>query len=116
MLKWAGNYRWIGTGFAVAILAVACQSAPPPPAQIIPTQTAAPISEPPTQAPLASPQGQPQVPASEPVIAGEPQPQVPTTEPAAAPVEVRRELAATDPATVDLANGTPSLVEFFAFW
>jgi hypothetical protein len=29
---------------------------------------------------------------------------------------IRTELAATDPATVDLASGKPTLVEFFAFW
>lgn len=31
-------------------------------------------------------------------------------------VQVRDELAATDPTTVSLGNGTPTLVEFFAFW
>jgi len=116
MSIWAGNYRWIVTGLAVGTLATACQSAPPPPTPINPTQTSAAISEPPTQAPLAAPVDQTQVPASEPAVAGQTQLQVPTSEPVAAPVEVRRELAATDPATVDLANGTPSLVEFFAFW
>lgn len=35
---------------------------------------------------------------------------------AAPPVEVREELAATDPTTVNLGTGTPTLVEFFAFW
>lgn len=34
----------------------------------------------------------------------------------AAPIQVRTGLAATDPSTVDLASGTPTLVEFFAFW
>jgi len=29
---------------------------------------------------------------------------------------IRTELAATDPATVNLASGKPTLVEFFAFW
>ena len=34
--------------------------------------------------------------------------------PTAAPV--RQELAASDPTTVVLGNGRPTLVEFFAFW
>jgi len=29
---------------------------------------------------------------------------------------IRTELAATDPTTVNLASGKPTLVEFFAFW
>lgn len=32
------------------------------------------------------------------------------------PKPVRTELEATDPATVSLAGGQPTLVEFFAFW
>lgn len=31
-------------------------------------------------------------------------------------VPVKSDLEATDPATVDLASGSPLLVEFFAFW
>lgn len=31
-------------------------------------------------------------------------------------VEVKKELEATDPSTVQLAAGKPQLVEFFAFW
>jgi len=31
-------------------------------------------------------------------------------------VPVNSDLEATDPATVDLASGSPLLVEFFAFW
>ena len=40
--------------------------------------------------------------------------QPPVTEQVRPPV--RTELAATDPATVNLASGKPTLVEFFAFW
>ena len=40
--------------------------------------------------------------------------QVEQTQPAAP--TIRTELAATDPATVNLASGQPTLVEFFAFW
>ena len=36
------------------------------------------------------------------------------TEPTAA--TIRTELHATDPASVNLASGKPTLVEFFAFW
>jgi len=84
------------------LLAAACQSAPQPTAQVaalaqsaveataIPIETAAPASN------------------SEPVAPVEQEP--------APPVTVREGLAATDPATVNLANGTPTLVEFFAFW
>ena len=84
------------------LLAAACQSAPQPTAQVaalaqsaveataIPIATAAPASN------------------SEPVAPVEQEP--------APPVTVREGLAATDPATVNLANGTPTLVEFFAFW
>ncbi|MCH7609810.1 MAG: hypothetical protein IIA51_03770 [Chloroflexi bacterium] len=111
-----GNYRLIATGMAVGLLAAACQPDPQPDTQIIPAPTDAPERKPPTEAPLATTQSQPQVSASEPVVAEGAQTQVPTSEPSAAPVTVRRDLAATDPATVDLANGTPSLVEFFAFW
>jgi hypothetical protein len=34
----------------------------------------------------------------------------------AATAPVRTELEASDPTTVSLANGRPTLVEFFAFW
>ncbi|HEY4665685.1 MAG TPA: hypothetical protein VIH26_00145 [Anaerolineales bacterium] len=40
--------------------------------------------------------------------------QVAPSQPAAS--AIRTELAATDPATVNLASGKPTLVEFFAFW
>jgi hypothetical protein len=33
-----------------------------------------------------------------------------------APIQVRQELVATNPATVTLTNGSPTLVEFFAYW
>lgn len=42
------------------------------------------------------------------------QPAFPTQAPTAP--EPRGELAATDPAGVDLKSGEPQLIEFFAFW
>lgn len=84
------------------LLAAACQTAAQPTAQVAaPAQpaveaTALPIE---TTSPPAN---------SEPVAPVEQEP--------APPVAVREGLAATDPATVNLANGTPTLVEFFAFW
>ncbi len=81
------------------LLAAACQSAPQPtaaPAQPAAEATALPVE-------IAAP-----APSSEPVAPVEQEP--------ALPVAVREGLAATDPATVNLANGTPKLVEFFAFW
>ena len=43
-------------------------------------------------------------------------PAAPTSaSPATAPA-VKHELVATDPSTVELASGQPTLLEFFAFW
>ncbi len=84
------------------LLAAACQSAPQPTAQVAaPAQSAAEATTVPIEstAPASS---------SEPVAPVEQEP--------APPVAVREGLAATDPATVNLGNGTPTLVEFFAFW
>ena len=84
------------------LLSAACQSAPQPTAQVAaPAQSAAEA----TALPLES---EAPAPTSETVAPVEQEP--------APPVEVREALAATDPATVNLANGTPTLVEFFAFW
>ena len=84
------------------LLAAACQSAPQPTAQVAaPAQSAAEATALPIE--TAAP-----APNSEPVATVEKEP--------APPVAVREGLAATDPATVKLANGTPTLVEFFAFW
>ncbi len=81
------------------LLAAACQSAPqttvqvPAPAQSAAEATALPLE---SDAPAPTP--------------------APVEQESAPPVEVREGLAATDPATANLANGTPTLVEFFAFW
>ncbi len=89
----------VGVAGALMLLSAACQSAPQPTAA--PDQSAAEA----TALPLES---EAPAPTSETVAPVEQEP--------APPVEVREALAATDPATVNLANGTPTLVEFFAFW
>jgi hypothetical protein len=86
----------------LALVAAACQSAPPSVVQVdLPAQPA-------TEAPIFPQESEAQAPTSEPIAPVEQEP--------APPVEVRQGLAATNPATVNLANGTPTLVEFFAFW
>ena len=102
--------RLIALGVAVTLLAAACQAAPLPTVQAGPTQSDAADLQPPTTAPDPVQEAAAQ---ASPTEAAEVQ--TPPTEPAA-PVEVRQELAATDPATVDLASGSPTFVEFFAFW
>ena len=92
----------VGITGALMLLTAACQSSPPPTVQVgAPAQPAAEATAPPLESEAPAP-------TSEPVAPLEPEP--------APPVEVREALAATDPATVNLANGTPTLVEFFAFW
>lgn len=96
----------VGIAGAIMLLAAACQSAPQPTTQVAaPAQSAAEATALPIE--TAAP-----APDSEPVAPVEQEP-APTIE---APFKVRGNLAATDPATVNLANGTPTLVEFFAFW
>ena len=91
---------------ALALLAAACQTAPPSAVQVdLPAQ--------PATEPATFPQeSEAPAPTSEPISPAE---QVPAA-PVEAPVKVREGLAATNPATVNLANGTPTFVEFFAFW
>ncbi len=94
------KYQPIAVLGALSLLAAACQSSaeqvvpPAQPAATFPQESEAPALP------------------SEPVSPAE---QVPAA-PVEAPVKVRGGLAATDPATVNLANGTPTVVEFFAFW
>jgi hypothetical protein len=93
----------------VALVGAACQAEP---SRALPDQQAAPPSgvTAPTPEPLAASSDPGAPPAGESAVS------TPwaSAEPTARPV--RTELAATDPATVDLASGRPTLVEFFAFW
>jgi hypothetical protein len=102
MCDTGGTMRWIITIIGLSLLIAACS-----------TSTAVPTATPEVPAPAeaVSEQNSPEAP--------EPQ----NTDPAEVEVEapeattaVRDELQATDPTTVALGNGTPTLVEFFAFW
>ena len=87
---------------AFTLFAAACQSAPPFDVQVVlPAQPA-------DEAATFPQESEAQAPASEPIA--------PVEQEQAAPIVVREGLAATNPANVNLANGTPTLVEFFAFW
>lgn len=92
---------------AVALAAVvlgAC--APAPASQAPPDKQPAPTLE-----VLATAVPSPVAPSAEPPAEGE----LPPTE-VPAPKPARTALEATDPTTVSLASGRPTLVEFFAFW
>lgn len=97
------KYWLIAIVGSLALLAAACQSAPQPAVQIAPLDVLQPA-----EAPGLLGEAEPQVSGSEPAAQTEPE--------SAAPVVVRQGLAATNPATVNLSNGSPTLVEFFAFW
>ena len=88
---------------ALALLTAACQSS---------AEQVVPPAQPATEVAIFPQESEAPAPTSEPISPAE---QVPAA-PVEAPVKVREELAATNPATVNLANGTPTLVEFFAFW
>ena len=107
------KYRLIALGVAVTLLAAACQSAPPPTAGAGLAQSDAADLQPLTAAPESAQEAAAQAPPTG--APEESEAQSPTVE-LTTPVEVRQGLAATDPATVDLASGSPTLVEFFAFW
>jgi hypothetical protein len=95
---------------AFALLTAACQSASPPTVQVDSP------AQPDTEAPAFAQESEAQPPTSEPVAPAQQKPVAPVEQEPVAPVDVRQGLAATNPATVNLANGTPTLVEFFAFW
>lgn len=68
------------------------------------------VVEPPAASPLPSelPAVSPTLPAATGISA--------TAVPVAAPTSRGPDLVATDPTTVNLQSGTPTLLEFFAFW
>ncbi len=81
----------------------ACQPPSSKPSMVPADQASEARAEAPTAA-LASPTEEPEAPA-------EPATQASTEVP-----QVRQELSASDPGSVNLASGKPTLVEFFAFW
>ena len=97
-------HRYLAAGIFFALLIAACQSSPAPTTQAEVAQPESAVQQLPSEAP-----------ANEPQLAAPPVEEEPTKADAE-PVEVRQDLAATDPATVNLASGTPTFVEFFAFW
>ncbi len=104
------KYRLIALGVAIALLAAACQSAAPPTVGSGLVQSDAADLQPPTTAPEPVQEATAQTPPTG--APEESEAQAPTSD----PIAVRQGLAATDPATVDLASGSPTFVEFFAFW
>jgi hypothetical protein len=85
------------------ILLTACQGDRPA------TESAPPVVEDPTQGSIST-QESPEVPAPDSAT-------IPETEASLDVVPTPRQgLEATDPSTVMLASGKPTLVEFFAFW
>ena len=115
----AGPRQSLKAGVALLLglwlIATACQSAPQQ--ELLDAPAPSPVASPvgpadPEQPAAASGAGTAESPQLAPSAA--PTIQVAPSQPA--PPTVRTELAATDPATVNLASGKPTLVEFFAFW
>ena len=107
----------------VGIAVSACSPAKPatdsPPATSLPSPLLAPSTGEVTPLPTAPAPVSATQPPSIPTAGAQP-PNNPTTQPPTAPPEepppVKQGLEATDPQTVNLSDGTPHLVEFFAFW
>ncbi len=97
------KHRWIVAALMMSLLIAACQSqSSPEPVVSQQTESSGEGSQP----TMAAAEDQAADAASTSQDA-----QAPPTE-----VPVRQGLAATDPASVNLANGSPTFVEFFAFW
>ena len=107
-----GRSQAVGAVLALALITAACQPRLVPSAPALGTSLSADLPEPTTE-----PQGEALTPAAGTAA----EDLAPTVEPGsdagqpAAPT-IRTALAATDPATVNLASGKPTLVDFFAFW
>lgn len=95
--------RYFAAIVLLAAALAACQPSTPEPSMVSADQASKVRAEAPTAA-LASPTEEPEAPA-------EPATQASTEVP-----QVRQELSASDPGSVNLASGKPILVEFFAFW
>ncbi len=107
-----GRRQAIGAALALALILAACQSGLAP---------SAPAPERRLNADLPEPATEPQVealPTAAGVVAEDQSPTIELGADAGQPAAstVRTALAATDPSTVNLASGKPTLVEFFAFW
>ena len=104
--------RAAGAVLALALILAACQSG---------LTWNAPAPETSLNAALPEPTTRPQGEAPSTAAAVTAKDLAPTVEPGAdvgqpTAATIRTELHATDPATVNLASGKPTLVEFFAFW
>ena len=107
-----GRNRAAGVVLALALILAACQSG---------LTRNAPAPETSLNADLPEPAAKPQVEALSTAAGATAEDLAATVGPGAdagqpAVATVRTELHATDPATVNLASGKPTLVEFFAFW
>lgn len=97
------RHRTLIVMVAFAVLLAACGSSAPDPTATPPPEPAQPTQPSPTE--TAQP------PTTQPTIAAEP-----TAEGLGPIPEGPTEFRASDPNAVQLANGEPTLVEFFAFW
>jgi hypothetical protein len=95
--------RWLVAALLAVLLLTACSGAPQEPAPTA-TPTPQPSVLPPVEEPAASPLP--------------PEPTVDNSgfDPLGPSPQGDSQLKASDPNAVSLANGQPTLVEFFAFW
>ncbi len=107
-----GRRQAFGGVVVLALILAACQSGFVPSAPAPGTSLSADLPE-----PTAEPQAE-VLPTAAGVVAEDQSPTVELGADAGQPPAptVRAALAATDPATVNLASGKPTLVEFFAYW
>ena len=106
-----GNVRYLLLGIMMTGLLIACQASPTPEKPML-------TSPKPTEIAVVAPTKVTQDQSDE---ISSPSPEIidtPTLEPEPEePIATSRpDLTATDPTSVKLASGKPSLVEFFAFW
>jgi hypothetical protein len=106
--------RWSVLALVATVLLAGCSGGTPKPTSTAteegPSIAIEPTSPPPTEEPLPG-----ATPTSTEAEEGAVEP-TSTTSPEAPPATARPSLHATDPTTVNLGSGKPTLVEFFAFW